>query len=120
MSDKIKVSKEPVPVPGGTIVGPDLRAREGFVLFPDDTVILGSWPLGQAEPLSIVAYLVATTTEKATVFLAEVWFIGDRLGRACYGAYRIEVPGGTWSGDDREDLKRGLHERLFHPRVKAR
>ena len=115
MSDKLKISKDLVSVPGGAIVGQDLEAREGYVRVPA-TVSLGAWSLGQPEPLAIMGYLVATTGQEPPVFFAEVWFVGDRLGRALYGAFRVEVPEGTWSAAWQDDLKRLLHERLFHKR----
>lgn len=115
----VKLSKGTIQVEGGMILGSDGKAREGFAAVPDAEIVLGSWPLGHGDPLSIRATLFATTTAP-TAFFAEVWFVGDRLGRALYGAFRVDPPGGTWDPALLGDLERNIHQRLFHPREKAR
>lgn len=89
-----------------------MRARDGFVVVETE-LRLASWHFEKGEELHSVAYLVGTTNDDPTTFLAEVWFHGSALQcRQALGAYRVSLPGNKWERPLTEDLRRLLRERL--------
>ncbi|PCC71447.1 hypothetical protein SAMN02745121_00988 [Nannocystis exedens] len=110
----VVVSKAPVFVPQGPIVHLNPELHPDFEYF-GEPLLLGSWTLGDEDPLTAMAYLIKDKSAHPPRVLAEVWFWEPRLGRRPHGAFRIEPGGGPYDEAWTHSLRCALHERLFPP-----